>query len=187
MPVHAEALPGRYYAGPMDVSALWYEIGLTDMAEADWWWLIYPSHVPEQYPAFQNAEFVTGGMGTGPVGPSPYFIIDDRWLLRKPPHIGTGTYSKIEREAYLPQWLQHEFFHHLFRTYREFGLEDTPHQWFDRNTWPVDFVGRYEADYFHEAVYKRFLTATPPLSAALRYATAGAPLHMFDTQALVGD
>jgi hypothetical protein len=51
----------------------------------------------------------------------------------------------------------------------------------------VDFVGRYEADYFHEAVYKRFLTATPPLTSALRYATAGAPWHMFDTQALVGD
>jgi hypothetical protein len=187
LPVHATTLSGRFYAGPTDASALWYDIDQADIDATDWWWLIYPSHVPEQYPDFQGAEFVTGGMGTGPEGRSPYFVIDDRWLVRKPPHIGSGPYSKIEREAYLPQWLQHEFFHHLFRTYPEFGLEATPHQWFNLSTWPPDFQGRYEADYFHEALYKRLQTATHPLTSALRYATADAPWHLFDVDELLGD
>ncbi|MFT7679329.1 MAG: hypothetical protein ACI8QC_003330 [Planctomycetota bacterium] len=186
MDVHAEALPGRYFAGLTDPSSIWATLPQADIAATDWWWIIYPSHVPEQYPDFQGAEFVTGGMGTGAVGPSPFFIIDDRWLVRKPPHIGTGLYSKIERETYLPQWLQHEFFHHLFRTYPEFGLEDTPHQWFNPANWPADFDGRYEADYFHEALYKRLITATPPLVSALRYATDDAPWGQFTVSDLLG-
>lgn len=184
--VHAEALPGRYFAGLTDANQLWPAVSQQDIAETDWWWILYPSHVPEQHPDFQSAEFVTGGMGTGPTGTSPYFIIDDRWLVRKPPHIGSGPYSKVEREAYLPQWLQHEFFHHLFRTYPEFGLEASSHQWFDPGTWPPDFVGRYEPDYFHEALFKRLQTATPPLTSALRYATAGAPWHLFGVPDLLG-
>jgi hypothetical protein len=186
VPVHAAALPGVFYAGPTNASDIWYSIPQNELAEADWWWLLYPSHVPEQYPDFQGAEFVTGGMGTGPIGRSPFFIIDDRWLVRKPPHLGSGPYSKLERDAYLPQWLAHEFFHHLFRTYPQFGLEDTPHEWFDLSNWPPDFVGRYEADYFHEALYRRLLGATPPLTSALRYATAGAPWGLFGVQDVLG-
>jgi hypothetical protein len=125
-------------------------------------------------------------MGTGPDSLSPFFIIDDRWLVRKPPHIGTGEYSSIERSAYLPQWLQHEYFHHLFRTYPEFGLEDTPHQWFDLGTWPPDFVGLYEADYFHEALVKRLQTATPPLNVSQRYSTVGAPWDQLTIDDLYG-
>jgi hypothetical protein len=136
----------------------------------DWWWVIYPSHVPEQYADFEDTEFITGGMGVGPDGRSPGFIIDDRWLLRKPPHLGDGPYTDIERRAYLPQWLQHEFMHHLFRTYPEYGLEETSHQWFDRTTWPSDFEGTYEADYYAEAVHKRLQSADPPMHVALRYA-----------------
>jgi len=138
----------------------------------DWWWLIYPSHVPEQYADFERTEFITGGMGAGPDHASPCFIIDDRWLTRKPPHIGFGAYTDIERRAYLPQWLQHEFMHHLFRIYPEFGLEDAGHQWFDRTTWPTDFEGRFEPDYLAEAMHKRLRTpqAQPPLHVVLRYA-----------------
>ncbi|MFT7485392.1 MAG: hypothetical protein ACI9F9_001242 [Candidatus Paceibacteria bacterium] len=173
--VRAYISQGRYIAAPENAADVWGMLSESVKSETDWWWLIYPSHVPEQYPDFQNSEFVTGGMGTGIQGTSPLFLIDDRWLVRKPPHIGTGKYSVVERRAYLPQWLQHEFFHHLFRTYPEFGLEDTPHQWFDLSTWPPDFVGRYEADYFHEAMFKRLMTASPPLHVALRYSTEDAP------------
>ncbi len=187
MPVHVQDSQGRFYAGPVDYSDVWNGVPPSHHAATDWWWLVYPSHVPEQHPDFQNAEFVTGGMGTGPVGPSPCFIIDDRWLVRKPPHIGSGPYTTIERDAYLPQWLQHEFFHHLFRTYPEFGLEDTPHQWFDLASWPQDFQGRYEADYFHEALTRRLQGATPSLTAGLRYATDGAPWSQFDVGDLIGD
>ncbi len=176
LPVHAGVGGGgHYYAGLEDASQVFASVPETEIEATDWWWILYPSHVPEQYPAFQHAEFITGGMGTGAEGFSPFFIIDDRWIVRKPPHIGSGEYSDVERSVYLPQWFQHEFFHHLFRTYPEFGLETTPHSWFDRSTWPPDFVGRYEADYFHEALYRRLKRATPPLHSALRYATAGAP------------
>lgn len=159
------------FAGLTNPGDVWAHVSDQDKAETDWWWILYPSHVPEQYPAFTTREFITGGMGTGPDNQSPFFIIDDRWLLRKPPHLGSGDMSRIERQAYLPQWLQHEFFHHLFRSYSEFDLEESSHQWFNLSTWPSDFVGRYEADYFHEAMYKRFKTATPALHAKMRYAT----------------
>jgi len=175
LPVHAFANQGSYFATVENPADVWASLSEQQLQETDWWWLIYPSHVPEQYPDFTNAEFITGGMGTGYANGSPLFLVDDRWLVRKPPHIGTGPYTGLERRAYLPQWLQHEFFHHLFRTYPEFGLEDTSHQWFNLANWPADFEGRYEADYFHEAVYRRLQTATPPMHVALRYATADAP------------
>ena len=35
--------------------------------------------------------------------------------------------------------------------YSEFGLEKTGHQLFDRTTWPADFQGVLEPDYFAEA------------------------------------
>ncbi len=135
----------------------------------DWWLVSYPSCVPDQYPDFKTTEFVTGGMGSGPGG-SPCFIADDRWVVRKPPHMGHGVYSDIERRSYLPQWLLHEFNHYLFRVYPEFKLEEKSHQWFDHKTWPADFVGRFEADYYFEAMHKRLATATTPLWIKLRYA-----------------
>lgn len=171
--VHAGMNSGRYFASIADMSEVWAALDQETMNETDWWWMIYPSHVPEQHHDFQGAEFITGGMGTGPDSASPLFIIDDRWLVRKPPHLGEGQYTDIEREVYLPQWLQHEFYHHLFRIYPEFELEEIAHQWFDRSTWPTDFAGRYEPDYYHEALYRRLQDADRPLVAALRYASTG--------------
>lgn len=149
---------------------IWAAVPESVQRETDWWWVLYPSCIPEQYPDFARAEFITGGMGTGPDGVSPCFIIDDRWLTRKPPHLGKGPYSEIERRAYLPQWLQHEFMHHLFRIYPGFGLEQKDHQWFDRRTWPPDFEGRIEPDYYAEAMSKRLQPmGEPPLHIALKY------------------
>jgi len=89
------------------------------------------------------------------------------------PHTGRGDYADHERRSYLPQWFQHEFYHHLFRTYPEMKLEAKDHQWFDRKSWPADFVGRLEADYYHEALHKRFRTpeAKPRMAVALRYSS----------------
>src|SRR5262249_27929563 len=42
--------------------AIWGALDESVLAETDWWWVIYPSHVPEQYPDFAATEFVTGGM-----------------------------------------------------------------------------------------------------------------------------
>ncbi len=177
LPVHAYRQGSANFAALVDFTDVWPYVSTTEQLESDWWWLIYPSHVPEQYAPFQTTEFITGGMGVGPESTAPLFVIDDRWLVRKPPHLGQGEYSKVERQAYLPQWLQHEFFHYLFRRYPQFGLEASPHQWFDPATWPADFVGTYEPDYYHEAWSRRLLSATPPLHVGLRHATAGAPWH----------
>jgi hypothetical protein len=163
---------GRGFATLADQAwdPIWSSLPPKTRATTDWWWVLYPSAVPEQYPDFARSEFVTGGMGSGPDGLSPCFIIDDRWLTRRPPHLGHGTYTDVERRAYLPQWLQHEFFHHLFRIYPEFGLEKTGHAWFDRKTWPADFVGKMEPDYYDEAMQKRFLGSDPSLAVRLLYA-----------------
>jgi len=172
VPVHAVSQPYRVAGlagGAMD--QVWAALPEPVRDSTDWWWVLYPSHVPEQHPDFERTEFITGGMGVGPDGASPCFIIDDRWLVRKPPHLGQGAYTEEERRAYLPQWLQHEFFHHLFRIYPEFNLEAQGHQWFDRGTWPKDFLGRFEADYFYEALHRRLQPqGNPPLHVKLRYA-----------------
>jgi hypothetical protein len=158
-------------------SRIWAAVPAAIRNSTDWWWIIYPSCVPERHPDFATAEFITGGMGTGPDGVSPCFIIDDRWLTRKPPHLGKGPYTEIERRAYLPQWLQHEFMHHLFRIYPAFGLEVQGHQWFNRSTWPQDFHGRIEPDYYAEAMAKRMQPkGDPPLHVALKYAPPPARL-----------
>lgn len=135
--------------------------------KTDWWWIIYPSTVPEQFPDFKKQEFVSGGTHYPPQG-GPCFVADDLWLLRKPPHLGFGVMESTERRAYLPQWLQHEFFHYLFKTYPEYKLEgEKGHEWFDRSTWPQDFEGQFEPDYYHEALHKRILQSPRPLWESL--------------------
>ncbi len=162
----------RGFSGPTSEgwAQIWKSIPARQKAATDWWWVIYPSAIPEKHDDFKTTEFVTGGMGTGPDGMSPCFIIDDRWLTRKPPHLGRGPYTDLERRVYLPQWLQHEFFHHLFRIYPEFALEKTGHDWFNRSTWPSDFQGLIEPDYYAEALTRRFQGSQPSLAHRLLYA-----------------
>lgn len=172
------------------IAAVFQEVPPAVQRATDWWFVIHPSHVPSRHADFASAEFVTGGMGAGPDGASPCFLANDLWVTRKPPHLGKGTYTDHERRAYLPQWYEHEFFHYLFRTYRGIKLEEKSHQWFDRKTWPSDFVGMLEPDYYHEALHKRLLTAAaqPPLAVALRHAAAPAEvLRKITKEAIVGE
>jgi len=136
--------------------------------ETDFWWVIAPSGVPGDGSDFDiQGDFITGGMGL--YGPGlPVFISDDAWFTRKPEHMGVGDYNEIEIMAYMPQWFQHEFMHHLFRKWNEFGLEESGHQWFDRSTWPSDFIGVYESDYYAESIRKRFLNSSPSLREGLK-------------------
>lgn len=133
--------------------------------QTDLWWVVAPSGVPGDGSDFA-VPFITGGMGLYSNG-APLIISDDAWFVRKPVHLGQGPYSDVERRVYHPQWFQHEFMHHLFRTWPQFGLEQTPHQWFDRSTWPADFLGEFEPDYFAEAITRRLLTAEPSLAEGL--------------------
>jgi hypothetical protein len=151
------------------LAQIWRAVDKNTTASTDWWWILYPSHVPEQYPDFADTPFITGGMTSGPRG-SPVFLLDDRTLLRKRTTHGRGPRTSEERRAWLPQWFQHEFFHHVYRSYPELRLEAKDHQWFDRKTWPSDFDGLFEPDYYSESLHKRLESATPPLHVALRYA-----------------
>lgn len=147
----------------------------------DFWWVVAPSGVPGDGSGFER-HFITGGMGVHGAG-LPLFLSDDGWFVRKPEHLGSGPYSDVERRVYQPQWFQHEFMHHLFRTWPEFGLESSSHQWFDRSTWPKDFEGRWEPDYYAEAITKRLLGASPSLAEAL---AAPEPVHIDDAATVLG-
>lgn len=170
IPVYTTESP--YLAAQPSTGALaqiWRAVDKDTTASTDWWWILYPSHVPEQYPDFADSGFITGGMTIGPGG-SPVFLLDDRSLLRKRARMGYGPKTSEERRAWLPQWLQHEFFHYLYRLYPKLRLEVTGHQWFDRKTWPSDFQGLFEPDYYAESLHKRLESVTPPLHVALRFA-----------------
>ncbi|MEM7675982.1 MAG: hypothetical protein AAF449_08265 [Myxococcota bacterium] len=144
------------------------ELSAAQRDQVDMYWVMYPSNVPEG-PGFDEMSFITCGMGG--YGARPVFISDELWLLRNPAHLGQGPMSTVERRVYLPQWLQHEFFHHLFRTWPAFELEARGHQWFDRDTWPADFVGEWEPDYYAEALAKRLRGASPSVAKALHVST----------------
>ena len=148
-----------------DISEMLAGIPADVERDTDFFWVVAPSGVPGDGSGYERL-FITGGMGA--IGPRPLFVSDDAWFLRKPDGLGSGRYHTIERRAYQPQWFQHEFMHHLFRTWPELGLEDTGHQWFDPSTWPDDFEGRFEPDYYSEAINKRLLGATPSLAEGLR-------------------
>ncbi|MBK8555453.1 MAG: T9SS type A sorting domain-containing protein [Lewinellaceae bacterium] len=163
MDVSVTSSPPYFATG--SIGPIWDALNDTVKNETDWFWMIYPSHVPA-FPDFEDKAFITGGMGSDSKG-GPVFIIDDKWLVRKPAHLGSGLYNDIERRIYLPQWLQHEFYHHLFRIYPEFSLEVNGHDWFNLAFWPNDFNGQFEADFYAESLHKRLQTACVPLSNKL--------------------
>lgn len=172
--------------GPQQANAVWANLDADLLAGTDWWWVLYPSLVPPLKTDHKNEEFVTGGMGSGPRG-SPCFISDDAWVLRRAPHMGDGVWTGVERRAYIPQWFQHELFHHIFAVYdRDFRLEPTSHSWHVRSNWPSDFVGLVEPDYYYETVCKRLLgrSGHTPLHISLQYKAA--PREVW-TQLTAGD
>src|SRR6202011_5482786 len=125
---------------PIAARTIWRAVSDEVKTQTDWWWILFPAHFPYRHPDFAKAKFNgAGDMMAGPDGISPAFLSEDTWLLDKPRGLGRGPYTPEERMVYLPQWLQHEFFHHLFRPYPEFKLEAMNHQWFDRSAWPSDF------------------------------------------------
>ena len=51
--------------------------------------------------------------------------------------------SEVERRLWWARWTMHEMFHYLLGIlYKNEGLEDEYHQWFDKTKWPQDFVGK---------------------------------------------
>ncbi len=135
--------------------------------KTDMFWLIYPSDLNVGTDAGGGS-----GMGGFEASGKPVFISEDDWVVKKrAPDQGGGGRTAVERRMYLPEWVQHEFFHHLFGSWPEFGLEKTGHQWFDKGTWPTDFTGQIEEDYYAEALNKRLYKATPSIAQKLQRAT----------------
>jgi hypothetical protein len=156
---------------PGAMEQIWAAVGADVGASTDWWDILFPSHRPEQYPEFAHTDFSNGGgIGVGPDGASPALDGDDRVLVTKPPKYGGKPVTPEERIAFFSAVMQHEFFHHFYRTYPELNLEARSHQWFDRAAWPRDFEGYIEPDYYAESLHKRLLQASPPLWEKLRYA-----------------
>jgi hypothetical protein len=156
--------PGYITSYP-DAGAMIDAVPASIADSTDLWWLVAPSGVPGDGSGF-NTHFISGGMGRHNTG-APVFLSDDAWFTRKPEHMGSGPYSEVELRIYQPMWFQHEFMHHLFAIYPEFYPEVTGRQWFDRTTWPADFVGNGEPDYYAEALTKRLLGAPRTLAKAL--------------------
>ena len=155
----------RYLGGNFNEPLLQLPQG--EAEKTDMFWLVYPNH----YDKGAKITFSSGislFYGTD----KPVFMCDDDWITKKRPEQGGGgTRTEVERRMYLPEWFQHEFFHHLFRSWPEFGLEKTSHQWNDKSTWPVDFSGQVEEDYYAEALNKRLYKATPSIAQKLQRAT----------------
>uniref|UniRef100_A0A0G4IFC0 Uncharacterized protein n=1 Tax=Chromera velia CCMP2878 TaxID=1169474 RepID=A0A0G4IFC0_9ALVE len=166
--------------GMKDAGSVAKELPKTFRQTTDFAWVLYPDFRPS-WENRNGKEWVTGGMGVNWNG-GPMFISDDLWVVRKPSHLGQGEWTSLERQAYIPQWLQHEFMHHLqLRAYKECGLEgEKNHEWFDRSWWEKfpDFEGGNEPDYYHEGMFKRIRKAegepmwqrltygNPPLTAS---------------------
>ena len=153
---------------------LWHHVSQQVIDSTDWWWVLYPAASPRSEPFKFQFWTIAGGMGGDGRG-APVLICDETWVLDRylmshdaRPNLygGGGPLTAVERMAYHPQWLHHEIFHHVAGLYPEAKLEVESHQWFDRSKWPADFVGSFEADYFHEAMQKVFLAKGPAAFAA---------------------
>jgi len=154
-----------YIAYDYNLGPVWGALSNATKDSTDWFMINYPSHVPD-FPVFDDESFITGGMGADSKA-GPVFIADDKWIMRKPAHLGKGNYTDIERRIYLPQWFQHEFFHHLYRIYPELKLEVKGHDWFDRNLWPSNFAGQFETDFYSESLHKKLQLQCTPLATKL--------------------
>ena len=134
--------------------------------KADIFWLIYPNH-------FDKEAEITFKGGMSSYTGKPLFMSEDDWIItKKAPQQGSGSRTEIERRMYLPEWVQHEFFHHLMATWKvELGLPNTDKEWADNSTWPADFNGILEEDFYSEALNKRLYKANPSIVQKLKLAT----------------
>ena len=135
--------------------------------KTDMFWLIYPNDIDKGAKINYKSGITWFGDKRKPV-----FMCEDDWIIKKrAPLQGVGSRTEVERRIYLPEWFQHEFFHHLYSSYSELKLEGKDnHEWFNRNYWQKDFVGKIEEDYYSESLRKRFYNQ--PISIAQKLQTA---------------
>eukprot|EP00698_Gefionella_okellyi_P020122 TRINITY_DN6282_c1_g1_i1.p1 TRINITY_DN6282_c1_g1~~TRINITY_DN6282_c1_g1_i1.p1 ORF type:complete len:602 (+),score=108.46 TRINITY_DN6282_c1_g1_i1:54-1808(+) len=152
---------------------------------SDWFWTIHPS-VTRSHPGYGKDELVTGGMQSFS-NQRMHLTCDDTWVLTKPAHLSDMVdWSDEERMLYFHQWFQHEMCHHLFELYKHHDLETVDHGWFNRESWPEDFEGEFEPDYFYESLHKRILPDDIPPHIRMRQSSCRIDLSATDLACLEG-
>ncbi len=134
---------------------------------ADWYWLIYPEVEPARGGKYYLHSYGPGGTIPGGISGMPgtdntMVMCEDHSLTRRLITDGRGPVHPLAHQIYIPYWLQHEFFHDHFSHNLHLQLEVKSHQWFERETWPADFVGRFEPDYYSESMFKRLQSQAKP-------------------------
>lgn len=176
--------------GPKSYEQLWTAVASTTLqAETDFWMIVHPSNIPSNSDVRNGIYLARGAMARGPAG-APCLVVDDLFILQASPHfkVNEKPFSNMEQQLYLPQFYQHELFHYIFSKFPELKLEASPHQWHDRKTWPSDFLGSFESDYYSEAMEKRILVAPTPLVTYFRFQSPPAKFwKSVSPESLVGE
>lgn len=145
-----------------------------DIAKAaDWYWLIWPEIEPPPGSKYYLSSYdkgmtISSGTAAVPHTQNTLVYCDDHFVTREPHSADDRGPRKskdlrsLDRDISVPYWLQHEFNHDHFGRNKHLELEVTSNAWFKRDTWPKDFVGRFEPDYYHEAMFKRLQTQAKP-------------------------
>jgi len=138
------------------------------IGDSHWFMLVHPHYAKELrgFEDFQSFDPHTDDKSMEGIHFFDYFplyvMFETNWLQTYIEDLSGGLrdLSEVERRLWWARWTMHEMFHYLLGIlYKNEGLEDEYHQWFDTTKWPQDFVGQWESDYFHEAMHKRFLKA----------------------------
>lgn len=165
-----------------DFSALLRKVPQDIQRTTDIWMAVSPIALPKNIPELATKTWLvsyTSWFDNGVTtdrgnGSSPVFVATDGWLLDRKARFDTPAFLRGERQSYLPQWFDHEFFHMVFEAYQkkvDLGVkfDNGGHSWFTRSTWPSDFVGNLEADFYDEALKKRLLPYNTPVKDVLRW------------------
>ena len=144
----------------------------------DWWWTSSLPR-PRSPHEFQYLPFIAEAW----VADRARRYLGQRGSPASPVSVGTVP---EERQTYLPQWLQHEIFHHFYNVWSGFGLEDQSHQWFDRGTWPADFVGTFEPTTTSRCSSDCRMRPSPP-SWGLRNAVTEVSFEDLEIEDVLGD
>ncbi len=130
---------------------------------SDMYTFIYP--VPTDY--VEGLRFL-GGQGS--FEGKMLMMGPDTYLPKNPTIKGN---SDVEHRLGGSYVVQHEFMHYFFlKLWPEFNLEPSDHAWFNPANWPADFDGvrSWEADYYANALHRRFLGSSNPPAQALNKA-----------------
>lgn len=166
-----------------DFTALLNKVPQDIKRSTDFWLAVSPIALPKNIPELAEKTWLVSytsshdnGVRTGTDnGNSPVFIASDGWLLDRKARSDIAPLLRGERQSYLPQWFDHEFYHMVFGAYQDKvdlgqDFSNGGHSWFTRSNWPSDFAGNNEFDFYDEVLKKRLLTYKTPVKDVLRWA-----------------